>query len=166
MSKPQSPRKVAANEAFASVRGVKGSVQKAQLVLSLIRGKKVEHALNDLRFSKKKLAEAARKALMSAIANAETNHGLNVDKLVVARAYADKGLVMKRWTSRGRGRAAGIQKPHVHMTVVVGETVAEAKPAKEAKAPKADAQPAAKKAPAKKAAPAKQQETATEGENA
>lgn len=156
MSKPQSPRKVAATEAYASVRGIKGSVQKAQLVLSLIRGKKVEHALNDLQFSKKRLADAVRKALLSAVANAETNHGLNVDKLVVARAYADKSVVMKRWTSRGRGRAAGIQKPRCHMTIVVGE--AAAKPAKEAKAPKAEA----KKAPAKKAAPAKN--TATEAQ--
>lgn len=121
MSKPQAPRKVAANEAFASVRGVKGSVQKAQLVLGLIRGKPVEQALNELTFCRKRLADSAKKALQSAIANAENNHQLNVDKLIVARAYADKGMVLKRFMPRARGRAGKILKPRCHMTVVVAE---------------------------------------------
>ena len=156
MSKPKSPRKVASNEAFASLQSTKGSVQKAQLVLSLIRGKKVEKAMNDLTFSKKRLAESAKTLLMSAIANAENNHGLNVDKLVVDRAYADKSVVMKRFSPRGRGRSAGILKPRVHMTLVVKEMREVAKPA----APKAVRKSASAKPAAKKP------ETKTEGENA
>ena len=133
MSKPQSPRLVDSHEAFASARSVKGSPQKAQLVLDLIRGKKVERALADLTFSRKRLADVARKVLQSAIANAENNHQLNVDKLVVARAFADKSIVMKRYSARARGRGARILKPRCHITVVVAEKAAEAKPAKAAK---------------------------------
>jgi large subunit ribosomal protein L22 len=157
MSKPQSPRKVATTEAFASVRNIKGSVQKAQLVLGLVRGMKVSQALNELAFCHKRLAEPARKVLLSAIANAENNHNLNVDKLVVARAYADKSIVMKRWTARGRGRSAGILKPRVHMTMVVAEQemeVAAPKAAAPAKATKPTAsKPAAKKTNPEAAAP-------------
>lgn len=133
MSKQSNPRLVAANEAMASARGVKGSVQKAQLVLDLIKGQKVERALNDLTFSRKKLAEATRKVLQSAIANAENNHSLNVDRLVVAHAYAEKGLVMKRMVTKGRGRSARILKPFCHITVVVAEREPAAKPVKAAK---------------------------------
>lgn len=137
MSKPNSPRLVAANESFATVRGIKGSHTKAQLVLDIIRGKSVERALNDLTFSRKKLAAVAKKALQSAIANAEHNHSLNVDKLVVARAYADKGTVMKRWNPRARGRAAPIQKARCHLTIVVAEQEPKAKAVKPASKPAA-----------------------------
>lgn len=164
MSKPQSPRWVAQNESFAVARGVKGSVQKAQLVLALIRGKKVEQALNDLTFSRKKLAESARKALLSAVANAENNHGLNVDQLVVSHAYAEKGLVLKRFMARARGRSAGILKPHCHITVVVGEKAKVEKPAKAAKAPakKAESKAAPKAAASKAATKAEVQPETTE----
>ena len=154
MSKPQSPRKVAQTEALASVRNIKGSVQKAQLVLGLVRGMKVSQALNELAFCHKRLAEPARKVLLSAIANAENNHNLNVDKLVVARAYADKSIVMKRWTARGRGRSAGIQKPRVHMTMVVAEQEMEVKAPKAAPTKVAASKPAAKKTNPEAAAPA------------
>ena len=151
MSKPQSPRWVGGNEAFATARNIKGSVQKAQLVLDLIRGQKVEKALNDLSFSRKKLAVAARKVLQSAIANAEQNHQLNVDQLVVAHAYADKFGVLKRFTARARGRGARILKPFCSITVVVAE---------KAEQPKA-AKPKAEKAVAKASKPAAKAETAT-----
>lgn len=135
MSQQANPRRVAPNEAIASVKGVKGSTQKAQLVLELIRGKPVEQALNALQFCRRRLAEPTRKVLLSAIANAANNHQLNVDKLVVAHAYADKGIVMKRFSARGRGRSAAILKPRCHITVVVAEKEAEVKPAKKADAP-------------------------------
>ena len=128
-----------ATEAAATARGLKGSQQKAQLVLALIRGKPVTHALNDLQFCKKRLASAARKVLLSAIANAEHNAGLNLDKLVVARAYADKGTIMKRFHARARGRAAPVFKHRCHITVVVAEKEAAAKAEKAAKPTKAAA---------------------------
>ncbi|MBI1308235.1 MAG: 50S ribosomal protein L22 [Proteobacteria bacterium] len=135
MSKPNSPRLVAANEAFAALRDTKGSYTKAQLVMDLIRGKPVERALNELTFCRKKQAPVVKKVLQSAIANAEHNHGLNVDKLIVAQAYADKGMVFKRWHARARGRAGAILKPRCHLTVVVSE--AAPKVEKKAAAPKA-----------------------------
>lgn len=140
MSKPSAPRLVEANEAFATLRGIKGSYTKTQLVMDLIRGKSVEKALNDLTFCNKKMAPIAKKLLQSAIANAENNHGLNVDKLIVARAYADKGTVLKRWNPRARGRAAPIQKARCHLTIVVAEQAAKA--AAPAKTKPAAAKPA------------------------
>jgi large subunit ribosomal protein L22 len=137
MTKSASPRPVASNQAMAVLRGVKGSVQKAELVLGLIRGKKVEHALNDLTFCTKRMAEPLRKTLASAIANAEANHGLNVDRLVVAYAYAGKQNVLKRFHARARGRGARILKPTCQLTVVVAEQAAAAKPAKAAAKPAA-----------------------------
>lgn len=136
MSQQANPRRIAPNEAVASAKGVKGSPQKAQLVLALIRGKKVEEALNTLQFCRRRLAEPTRKVLLSAIANAANNHSLNVDNLVVAHAYADKGIVMKRFSARGRGRSAQILKPHIHITIVVAEKepVVKSKPAKAKKA--------------------------------
>ncbi|MFZ2587387.1 MAG: 50S ribosomal protein L22 [Alphaproteobacteria bacterium] len=135
MSQQANPRRIATNEAMASAKGVKGSTQKAQLVLELIRGKPVEQALNALQFCRRRLAEPARKVLLSAIANAANNHSLNVDKLVVAHAYADKGIVMKRFSARGRGRSAAILKPRCHLTIVVAERepVVVEKPAPKAK---------------------------------
>ncbi len=157
MSKSATPRSVANNEALASLRDIKSSTQKAHLVLELIRGKSVEKALNDLTFCRKKLAPITKKLLLSAIANAENNHQLNVDNLVVARAYADKGAYLKRWMQRAKGRAAPVLKHRCHITIVVAEKAPEAKPA-----PKAAA---AKKAPAKAAVKAEAPattETATE----
>ncbi len=134
MSQTVNPRRAAPNQAMAVVRGVKGSPQKAQLVLELIRGKSVEQALNTLQFCRKRLADPARKVLLSAIANAANNHSLNVDKLVVAHAFADKGIVLKRFMPRGRGRSASILKPRCHLTVVVEEREPKAKkPAAKAK---------------------------------
>jgi len=126
MSLP-TPHVKSATEAAATARGLKGSPQKAQLVLALIRGKPIAQALNALQFCKKRLATPARKVLLSAIANAEHNAGLNLDKLVVARAYADKGTVLKRFNPRARGRAAPILKHRCHITVVVAEQAAAAK---------------------------------------
>lgn len=171
MTQVQNPRKVAANQAFATARNIKGSPQKAQLVMALIRGKKVEKALNDLSFCRKKFADSAKKVLQSAIANAENNHGLNVDKLIVAHALAEKGMVQKRFHARARGRAATVLKTWTHLTIVVAEPTE--KPVKETKAkPEGKAKaakPAAKAAKAPKAeavapvaAPAAEQETQTE----
>lgn len=134
MSKSSTPRMVAPHEAIATARGLKGSPQKAQLVLELIRGKSIEIALNNLQFCKKRLAVPARKVLLSAIANAENNHGLNVDRLVVARAYADKGTVLKRFNPRARGRAAPVMKHNCHITVVVAEQAPKPKAEKPVKA--------------------------------
>lgn len=159
MSKPVTPRALPSNEAIASLSDVKSSTQKAHLVLELIRGKSVEKALNDLTFCRKKLAPITKKLLLSAIANAENNHQLNVDNLVVARAFADKGSYQKRWMQRAKGRAAPILKHRCHLTIVVAEKAPEAKPEKAAAPAKAAAKPA--KAPAKTEAAATT-ETATE----
>lgn len=156
MSKSSTPRQLPTNEALASLRDIKSSTQKAHLVLELIRGKSVEKALNDLTFCRKKLAPITKKLLLSAIANAENNHQLNVDNLVVARAYADKGAYLKRWMQRAKGRAAPVLKHRCHITIVVAEKAPEAKPAPKAAAPKAPA-----KAAVKAEAPATT-ETATE----
>ena len=158
MSKSATPRSVAANEAIASLRDVKSSTMKAALVLDLIRGKSVERALNDLTFCRKKLAPITKKLLLSAIANAENNHQLNVDNLVVARAYADKGAYMKRWMQRAKGRAAPVLKHRCHLTIVVAEKAPEAKPAAKPAAAKKTAAPKA----APKAAEAAEQTEKTE----
>lgn len=134
MSLP-TPHIQSAKEAAATARGLKGSPQKAQLVLALIRGKSIAQALNALQFCKKRLATPTRKVLLSAIANAEHNNGLNLDKLVVARAYADKGTVLKRFNPRARGRAAPVLKHRCHITVVVAEQAAASKVEAKAKTP-------------------------------
>ncbi|PPR08690.1 MAG: 50S ribosomal protein L22 [Proteobacteria bacterium] len=121
MAKQKQARRLGNHQAQAVLRGVKTSPQKARLVLDLIRGKSVEHALTALKFSKKKAARLTLGALESAIANAENNHNLNVDKLVVDACFADKGLVMKRGRPRARGRFGKILKPTCHITVVVAE---------------------------------------------
>jgi|TARA_Y100001960_G_scaffold172437_1_gene180748 large subunit ribosomal protein L22 len=127
MAKQKQARRLGDHQAQAVLRGVKTSPQKARLVLDLIRGKSVENALTILKFSKKKAARLALGALESAIANAENNHNLNVDKLVVDACFADKGLVMKRGRPRARGRFGKILKPTCHMTIVVAEKAADAK---------------------------------------
>ena len=119
MSKEKNPRRVADNEAMAKLRMLRTSPQKLNLVAALIRGKKVEKALNDLTFSNKRIAVDVKKCLQSAIANAENNHNLDVDALVVAEAYVGKNLVMKRGRPRARGRYGRIMKPFSELTIKV-----------------------------------------------
>ena len=126
MGKRQRARVLGDNEAQAIARNLRVSPQKLNLVAGMIRGKKVERALADLAFSRKRIAQDVRKTVMSAIANAENNHGLDPDDLIVAEAYVGKNMVLKRFHPRGRGRAAGIQKPFSQLTVVVREVSAEA----------------------------------------
>jgi large subunit ribosomal protein L22 len=119
MSKEKNPRRVADNEAFAKAKMLRTSPQKLNLVAQLIRGKKVEKALSDLTFSKKRIAIDVKKCLQSAIANAENNHSLDVDNLVVAEAWVGKNLVMKRGRPRARGRFGKIMKPFSELTIKV-----------------------------------------------
>ena len=119
MGKDKNPRRVADNEAMAKLRMLRTSPQKLNLVAQLIRGKKVEKALSDLTFSKKRIAEDVKKCLQSAIANAENNHNLDVDELVVAEAYVGKNLVMKRGRPRDRGRFGALRKPFSEITIKV-----------------------------------------------
>ena len=119
MGKDKNPRRVADNEAMAKVRMLRTSPQKLNLVAGLIRGKKVDKALTDLTFSKKRIAQDVKKCLQSAIANAENNHNLDVDELIVAEAYVGKNLVMKRGRPRGRGRFGRIMKPFSELTITV-----------------------------------------------
>ena len=121
MSKPASPRKVGDKEALAVGTMIRGSAQKLNLVAQLIRGKKVATALADLTFSRKHIAVDVKKCLESAIANAENNHDLDVDDLVVAEASVGKALVIKRFSARGRGRVGRIFKPFSNLTIVVRE---------------------------------------------
>lgn len=121
MGKAKTERRLADNEAQAVTRNLRISPQKLNLVASSIRGKKVESALADLTFSRKRIAKDVKKTLESAIANAENNHGLDVDSLVVSEAFVGKGLVMKRWQPRARGRVGRILKPFSRLTVVVRE---------------------------------------------
>ena len=121
MGKRARERALSENEAKAVARLLRVSPQKLNLVAGLIRGKKVSSALADLEFSRKRIAGDVRKCLESAIANAENNHDLDVDDLVVAEAYVGKALVMKRFHARGRGRAGGILKPFSNLTIVVRE---------------------------------------------
>ena len=121
MGKQAAPRKVADNEALAVGTTIRGSAQKLNLVAGLIRGKKAEEALSILTFSPKAMARDVRKVLASAIANAENNHNLDVDSLVVAEASVGKSLSMKRFTPRARGRASRIVKPFSRVRIVVRE---------------------------------------------
>lgn len=126
MSKEKTPRALKDNEAKAVARMLRISPQKLNLLAQLIRGKKVERALADLEFSRKRAAFDVRKTLESAIANAENNHSLEVDDLVVAEAYVGKALVMKRFSARARGRSGRIEKPFSHLTIVLREVAAAA----------------------------------------
>src|ERR671930_306764 len=124
MSKKTRERALADNEAKAVARMLRGSPQKLNLLAQLIRGKEVAAALADLEFSRKRMAREVRKCLESAIANAENNHDLDVDELIVAEAHVGKGLVMKRFAPRARGRAGRIHKPFSHLTIVVRQVEA------------------------------------------
>lgn len=108
-------------QAKAVRKSIRSSARKLNLVAQTIRGMKVEKAVAELSFSKKRIAKVALELLQSAISNAENNHNLNIDKLVVSEAYAGKGIVMKRMNARGRGRSARILKPFSRMTIVVSE---------------------------------------------
>jgi large subunit ribosomal protein L22 len=121
MGKPKRERTLPENEARAVVRNLRVSPQKLNLVAQLIRGKKVDVALTDLEFSRKRIAQDVRKCVMSAVANAENNHSLDVNDLVVAQAYVGKNLVMRRFHARGRGKMSPIEKPFAQLTVVVKE---------------------------------------------
>ena len=126
MAKAKNERGLSDNEAKAVARMLRISPQKLNLLAQLIRGKKVERALADLEFSRKRIAGDVKKALESAIANAENNHSLDVDDLVVAEAHVGKALVMKRFSPRARGRAGRIEKPFSNLTIVVREVAAAA----------------------------------------
>jgi large subunit ribosomal protein L22 len=119
MSKEKNPRRVADNEAMAKTRMLRTSPQKLNLVAGMIRGKKVGNAMNDLTFSKKRISADVKKCLQSAIANAENNHNLDVDELVVAEAYVGKNLTLKRGRPRARGRFGRIIKPFSELTIKV-----------------------------------------------
>jgi large subunit ribosomal protein L22 len=121
MSKQAAPRRVADNEALSVGTQIRGSAQKLGLVAALIRGKKVGDAMNILAFSTKGMAIEARKVLASAIANAENNHNLDVDALVVAEASVGKSITMKRFATRGRGKSTRILKPFSRLRIVVRE---------------------------------------------
>lgn len=121
MGKPKRERVLSDNEAKAVARRVRISPQKLNLVAAMIRGKKVSSALADLEFSSKRISGQVKKTLESAIANAENNHDLDVDALVVAEAHVGKSLVMKRFRPRARGRVGKIVKPYSHLTIVVRE---------------------------------------------
>jgi large subunit ribosomal protein L22 len=126
MGKAATPRALPDNEAKAVARMIRVSPQKLNLVAQLIRGKKVSTALADLEFSRKRIAKDVRKCLESAIANAENNHNLDVDDLVVKEAYVGKALVLKRFHARARGRGARIEKPFANLTIVVREDAQQA----------------------------------------
>ncbi|MEM8800524.1 MAG: 50S ribosomal protein L22 [Pseudomonadota bacterium] len=121
MGKAKNPRRVAENEAFAVGKMLRVSPQKLNLVAQTIRGKKVEAALSDLSFSKRRIAADVKKVLESALANAENNHNLDVDSLVVSEASVGKSLVMKRFRPRARGRVGKILKPFSRIRIVVRE---------------------------------------------
>jgi large subunit ribosomal protein L22 len=126
MSKKGQPRALAENEAKAVAKMLRVSPQKLNLLAQLIRGKKVATALAELEFSRKRIALDVRKCLQSAIANAENNHQLDIDDLVVAQAHVGKGLVIKRFHARGRGRSGKILKPFSYLTIVVRQVEAAA----------------------------------------
>jgi large subunit ribosomal protein L22 len=126
MSKPKSPRRVGDNEALSVGTTIRGSAQKLNLVAALIRGRKVEDAMNILAFSTRAMAVDARKVLASAIANAENNHNLDVDALVVHEASVGKSITMKRFHTRGRGKSTRILKPISRLRIVVREVTEQA----------------------------------------
>jgi large subunit ribosomal protein L22 len=121
MGKSPAPRKLAENEAKAVTKMLRVSPQKLNLVAGMIRGKSAAKALADLSFSSKRIASSVKKTLESAIANAENNHGLDIDNLVISEAFVGKALTLKRWQPRARGRAGRIEKPFSHLTIIVRE---------------------------------------------
>ena len=151
MGKESRARVLADHQAQAVTRNIRVSPRKLNLVAQQIRGKKVDRALNELTFSQKRIASVVKKTLQSAIANAENNHDLDVDDLVVKEASVGKNLVMKRFHARARGNAGGIEKFFAQITIVVEEKREEA-PAKEETKAAAPKKAAAKKTSAKKPA--------------
>ena len=129
MGKPKSPRPVADNEARAIARMLRVSPQKLNIVATLIRGKKVAVALADLEFSRRRISDQVRKTLQSAVANAENNHSLDVDALVVAEAFVGNSIKLKRFHARGRGKASRIERPYAHLTIIVREVASKAEAA-------------------------------------
>jgi large subunit ribosomal protein L22 len=121
MGKQAKARRLKPVEAMAKVRTLRTGARKLNLVAQSIRGLKVQKALNELEFSHRRIAKDVRKALNSAISNAENNHGLDIDALIVAEAFVGRNLVMKRFSARGRGRASRIEKPFSEITIVVRE---------------------------------------------
>jgi large subunit ribosomal protein L22 len=121
MSKQKHKRMLADNEAKVELRNLRTSPIKLNLVAETIRGMKVQAALTQLAFSRKRIAQDVKKALLSAVANAENNHNLNVDTLVVKEAWVGKSMVLKRFHTRGRGRGAQVLKPYSHLTIIVRE---------------------------------------------
>jgi large subunit ribosomal protein L22 len=121
MSKPKHPRMLAETEAQAVLRNLRISPRKLNLVAGLIRNRTASEAVATLTFSKRRIAQDVRKVLESAIANAENNHQLDVDRLVVTRAEVGKSVVMRRFHARGRGRSARIEKWFSHLKIVVAE---------------------------------------------
>jgi large subunit ribosomal protein L22 len=119
MGKPKQERRLSENEAQAVARNLRVSPRKLNLLAQMIRGKKVDTALAELEFSRKRIAIDVRKCVMSAVANAENNHGLDVNDLVVSQAYVGKNLTITRFHARGRGRMSPIEKPFAQLTVVV-----------------------------------------------
>lgn len=148
MGKQARESRLGENEAMAVGRNIRVSPRKLGVVAGLIRGKRVEAALSELTFSKRRIAQDVRKVLQSAIANAENNHQLDVDRLVVAEASVGKGLVMRRFHARARGRGAKILKPFSHLTIVVREREEEKKAPAQPKAKEAKSAPKSKKAEA------------------
>ena len=121
MGKKATERRLKPVEAMAKVSTLRTGLRKLNLVAASIRGLKVQRALNELEFSSKRIANDVRKALYSAISNAENNHNLDIDSLVVAEAFVGKNLVMKRFHARARGRASRVEKPFSEITIVVRE---------------------------------------------
>ncbi len=121
MSKAKNDRRVGKVEAMAKAINLRTSPRKLNLVAQSIRGLSVQRALNELEFSHKRIAKDVRKALYSAVSNAENNHNLDIDSLIVAEAYIGKNMVMKRFSARARGRASRIEKPFAEITIVVRE---------------------------------------------
>ena len=121
MGKSKRDRVLRDNEARAVARNLRVSPQKLNLVAQMIRGKKVDAALADLEFSRKRIARDVRKCVMSAVANAENNHNLDVNDLVVTEAHVGKNIVIRRFHARGKGRMSPVQRPFSQLTVVVGE---------------------------------------------
>ena len=121
MGKTKHERVLKDNEAKAVLRMVRTSTQKLNLVAAQIRGKKVEQALAELNFSRKRIAGSVKKTLESAIANAENNHNLDTDALIVSEAYVGDSLIMKRFLARGRGHSARLERTYSHLTIVVRE---------------------------------------------
>lgn len=150
MSKPANKPKQAANEARAYAKFLRTSPRKLNLVAGLIRGKSAEKAMIDLDFCTRRIAKDVKKVLKAAVTNAENNHNLDVDRLVVAEASVGKTMTMKRFHARGRGKASRVEKPFSRLTVIVREQAPEAKAEKPAKAKQAPEKAAKAKQKAKK----------------